>query len=70
MNKIKLMREKKKMSQYDLAVAVSVGRSTVAMWEIGVNSPTADKLVKVADVLGCTVDELLREEKKEVTDRG
>lgn len=70
MNKIKIMREKKKMSQQDLAIAVSVCRSTVAMWETGKCKPIADKLVKVADVLGCTVDELLREEKKEVTDRG
>lgn len=34
--------------------------STVAMWEIGKAMPRAALLPKLADILGCTVDELLR----------
>lgn len=67
---IRELRRKKDITQEELAQLVGVGHSAVAKWETGKCKPTADKLVKVADVLGCTVDELLREEKKEVTDRG
>lgn len=63
------LRKQKNVTQAELANRLGVDRSTVACWEIGKSKPTADKLVKVADVLGCTVDELLRE-KEEVTDRG
>ena len=57
---IKKYREKKKLSQVQLAEALNVTQSTVAMWEIGANKPRADKLVQLAQILGCTVDELLR----------
>ena len=59
------LRKQKNLTQAQLADRLGVDRSTVACWETGKCKPTADKLVKVADVLGCTVDELLREEKEE-----
>ena len=63
---IRELRRRKDITQEELAKRIGVGHSAVAKWETGKCKPTADKLVKVADVLGCTVDELLREEKKEV----
>ena len=62
MNTILKFRNERKITQEEFARLVGVDRSTVTKWETGKCKPTADKLVKVADVLGCTVDELLREE--------
>ena len=58
---IKTLREKNKLTQISLATALGVKQSTVAMWENGENKPRADKLKKLAEILNCTVDELLRE---------
>lgn len=58
-------RRSKNLTQQVLADMLGVKRSTVAMWETGTSLPRADLLPKLADVLGCTVDELLRPEKKE-----
>jgi transcriptional regulator with XRE-family HTH domain len=53
-------RRSKTLTQQALADIMGVKRSTVAMWETGTSLPRADLLPKLADVLGCTVDELLR----------
>lgn len=50
----------KKLTQEQLARDLGVRRSTVAMWETGKAMPRAALLPKLADILGCTVDELLR----------
>lgn len=50
------------MTQEQLAVIMHTDRSTVAKWEAGGSMPRADKLLKLADILNCTVDDLLRSE--------
>lgn len=50
------------LTQSDVATRLNVSRTTVAMWETGKSMPRAELLPKIADILGCTVDELLREE--------
>lgn len=62
MKSIHRMRSVCHMTQYQLALQLGVDRSTVAKWEIGKSKPLADKLVKIAKILNCTVDELLRED--------
>ena len=59
MSKIKEMRTKRGMSQQDLADKLGVGRSTVTLWELGVNKPRADMLIELAKVLNCQVDDFL-----------
>ena len=49
------------MTQEALAARLGVDRSTVTKWETGFSNPTAAKLPKLAAILNCTVDELLRE---------
>lgn len=56
--KIKQLRESKKYNQNDLAEALGVDRSAVAKWESGEVLPRTDKLPKLAEVLGCSIDEL------------
>ena len=53
-------RKSKMLTQQQLGEIMGVKRTTVAMWESGASLPRADLLPKLADVLGCTVDELLR----------
>lgn len=51
-----MLRKKRKLSQQELASALSVDRSTVAKWENG-GFPRADKLPKLAKILKCKVDD-------------
>lgn len=59
MEKLKELREKRGLTQEELAKILSVSRSTVTLWELGINKPRADTLVKLAKVLHCTTDDLL-----------
>lgn len=57
---IKEAREKSGMSQQTLADALNITQGAISQWEKGDSTPRADKLVQLAQILGCTVDELLR----------
>lgn len=57
--KFKVLREKANLTQAQVAEALSIGQSTVSMWESGENLPRADKLPQLAKLLCCTVDDLL-----------
>ncbi len=63
MNDIQKHRQKNKLSQEQLASKLGVDRSTVAKWETGEAMPRADKLPELAKILGCTIDDLFKEEK-------
>lgn len=60
----KKMREKAGLSQTELGKKIGVRQSTIAMWENGENLPRASTLIKLAEILECSVDELLKEEKE------
>lgn len=55
---IKNMREKTGLTQRQLAEQLGVGRTAVAMWELGKSVPRSDKLPALARILDCTIDEL------------
>lgn len=57
--KLKELREKKGLSQKKLAEELGVGRTTVTLWELGINKPRTDMLPGLAKALGCNVDALL-----------
>ena len=59
---IKMLREVAGISQEFLANTLGLSQSTIAMWETGKNSPRANLLPKIAELLHCTVDDLLRED--------
>lgn len=56
---IKKIREAKGLRQYELAARVGVKQASVSAWESGQAYPSAENLLKLADILHCTVDELL-----------
>lgn len=49
------------MSQGDVAEKLEVSRQSVSKWETGQSVPDLDKIIKLADLFGVTVDELVRE---------
>lgn len=62
---IKEKRQEKGLSQVQLALSLNVKQSTVAMWESGKSLPRIELLIKLADIFGCTIDELVRGDERE-----
>lgn len=58
---IKIARDKKGLTQADLAMLVKVERSTIAKWETKGKYPRCEMLPKLAKALGCTIEELFYE---------
>lgn len=56
-------RSKKNMSQGDLADALEVSRQSVSKWENNNAVPELEKLVKMSQIFGITLDELVSGEK-------
>lgn len=56
---IKKIRESRGMLQYELANHMGVKQASVSAWESGKAMPSAENLIKLADILECTVDALL-----------
>lgn len=59
--KITALRGERKLSQGDLAEYLDVSRQSVSKWETGQSVPELEKIVKLADLFGVTVDELVRD---------
>lgn len=59
---IATLRKRAGLTQKSLAAAMDVTDAAVAQWETGAAMPTADKLPKLAAVLGCTIDDLFKKE--------
>ena len=60
--RIKAAREKKNMTQEDLAAAVDYGVGHISVIERGVKPPKLDKLIAIANVLDVGTDELLQDD--------
>ena len=61
---IRRLRKNAKMSQEDLAEKLSVVRQTVSKWERGLSVPDAEMVIKMADLFGVPVSELLSMEQE------
>ena len=59
--KIAALRGERKLSQGDLAERLEVSRQSVSKWETGQAIPELDKIIKLADLFGVSVDELVRD---------
>ena len=62
MSNIRVLRKAANLTQQELADQVGVGRSTVAMWETGNNMPKSKMQITLAEVLHCSVEDLLKPE--------
>ncbi len=63
MNHIRTYRKQMKWTQKELAQRLGVERSAVAKWESGKSQPQAARLVALAEIFGCSVDDVLGREK-------
>lgn len=59
---IRTKRVAAKLTQAELAKRLGVYQGAVSQWESGMTNPKLDKLKAMAELFGCTLDELLRED--------
>ena len=59
MTDIKKIREKRGITQKELAAKLNVSPSTVSQWENGLRNPSLVNVKRVSNILHCTTDELL-----------
>ena len=57
--KILKLRTEQELSQGELAERLEVSRQSVSKWETGQSVPDLDKIIRLADLFGVTVDELV-----------
>ncbi|MCM3250437.1 MULTISPECIES: helix-turn-helix domain-containing protein [Bacillus] len=67
-NRLKELRESRKLTQDKLAEILGISRGTYAHYEINKRKPDYDMLIKLADYYGVTTDFLLRGESQEAQD--
>ena len=56
---LKIARERKGISQKDMAESIGVAKSTYSLYESGNREPNVQTIKKIADVLSVSADELL-----------
>jgi len=59
-NRLRQAREERRLSAVELAERLQVHPSSVANWEAGRREISVDNLIKLADILGFSVDYLLQ----------
>ena len=52
------------LTQEEVASIIHVSRTTVSMWESGESKPRSSRLLELANLYKCTVDDLLREDEE------
>ena len=62
-NRLVELRKKAGLSQEAVADKLGISRQAVSRWETGEASPDTDNLVALADLYGCSLDELVRQSK-------
>ena len=60
MNKIKEFRKKNNLSQSDIAKIMKVKQNTISQWESGIRMPNVIQVIKLAEILGTTVENLYK----------
>jgi transcriptional regulator with XRE-family HTH domain len=60
-DKLQIFRKEKGMSQEKLADKIGVSRQAVAKWETGQSCPDLDKIIALSDLLGVSVDSLVKD---------
>jgi transcriptional regulator with XRE-family HTH domain len=60
-------RRKANLSQAAVAEKFGISAAAVSQWETGKTIPRGEKLREIAEMYGCTVDELLTDNKESET---
>lgn len=59
------LRTQANLSQEELANQLEVSRQSVSKWETNSSIPDLDKLIKLSEIFGVTIDEMVKTEKRE-----
>lgn len=65
-DKFRLLLQKNNVTSYRVAADTGISQGTLSDWKHGKTTPKADKLKKIADYFGVTVDYLISNEKAHV----
>ena len=60
MNRVKELREEKRLKQIELAMQLNISQATLSNWERGIHDPDNESLLQLSKFFNCTVDFLLR----------
>ena len=60
--KIQAYRKRAGLSQEELAKSLLVSRQTISLWENGQTLPTIDNLIRLKEIFGVSLDEMLSED--------
>ena len=58
------MRERRGLSQLEVSKQLNISQSAISQYEKSKREPSIEILIKLADLFGCTIDELGRGEKE------
>ena len=59
MNRIRELREEKKITQVRLSIELEVSQETVSAYEVGKHCPSVKSLIKMREIFGTTIDYIL-----------
>lgn len=59
---LQFLRKRENMTQEQLAEALEVSRQSVSKWESDSTYPETDKLMRLAELFHCTLDDLMRKD--------
>lgn len=59
MTAIETKRKSVGMSQMALAARLNVTQSAISQWEKGATKPSTGNLIRMSEIFGCTIDELI-----------
>jgi len=65
MDRIRILREKKKITQVRLSIEAGVAQETISAYENGRAEPSNEKLIRIANFLNTTTDYLLERTDKD-----
>ena len=63
--KLTQLRRQKGWSQEELGEKLDVTRQTVSKWELGSTTPEMEKLIAMSELLGISIDELVKDNETE-----
>ena len=59
MNRIRELREEKKITQIRLSIELEVSQEMISAYEVGKNYPSIKSLIKLRDIFGVSIDYIL-----------
>lgn len=57
--RLKELRQEKKIGQVELAASIGVSRGVISLWENGLREPTMGSLIALAEYFGVSLDFLV-----------